>query len=210
MGLDLGRRVHLCTMVRSEEILTLFVKQTNMFLIHSGKCLKRAVISLSKKQLKPTQRKVLEKGLKFVPRLRSIREHEIQQAFHKLRRRMFINSNFQNVNTIERYEHPFKGPSEWQPPPTQNKKLIKYLDSVEQRIVAHLQDTKHGHLANHRTMTSVLKQLDKDHELVIKPADKGGALVLWGKESHTYEAFRQLLDTKFYVLCAMDDMHSLI
>ena len=89
-----------------------------------------------------------------------------------------VNSDFQNVNTIEHYEHTFKGPSERQPSPTQNKKLFKYLDSVEQRIVAHLQDTRHGHLANHQTMTSILKQLDKDHELMIKPADKGGALVL--------------------------------
>ena len=133
----------------------------------------------------------------------------MQQAFHELSRRIFINSNFQHVNTIERYEHSFKGPSEWQPSPTQNKKLFKYLDSVEHRIVAHLQDTRHGHLANRQTMTSILKQLDKDHESVMKPADKGGALVLWGKESYTYEAFWQLIDTRFCVPCEMDYMHSL-
>ena len=34
--------------------------------------------------------------------------------------------------------------------------------------------------------------------IVIKPADKGGAVVVWRTDLYKQEAFRQLADTKFY------------
>ena len=35
-------------------------------------------------------------------------------------------------------------------------------------------------------------------DIVIKPADKGGAVVVWLTDLYKQEAFRQLADTKFY------------
>ena len=35
-------------------------------------------------------------------------------------------------------------------------------------------------------------------QTVIKPADKGGAVVVWRTDLYKQEAFRQLADTKFY------------
>ena len=35
-------------------------------------------------------------------------------------------------------------------------------------------------------------------DIVIKPADKGGAVVVWRTDLYKQEAFRQLADTKFY------------
>lgn len=42
-----------------------------------------------------------------------------------------------------------------------------------------------------------MKELSKDDELVIKKADKGGAIVIWGKDTYVAEAHRQL-NTDFY------------
>ena len=42
------------------------------------------------------------------------------------------------------------------------------------------------------------QNLKTRNDLVIKPADKGGAVVVWRTELYKQEAFRQLADTKLY------------
>ena len=42
------------------------------------------------------------------------------------------------------------------------------------------------------------KNLKTRDDIVIKPADKGGAVVVWRTDLYKQEAFRQLADTKFY------------
>ena len=44
----------------------------------------------------------------------------------------------------------------------------------------------------------VLKGLSKRKHVVIKAADKGGAVVVWRTDLYRQEAFRQLSDTSFY------------
>ena len=43
-----------------------------------------------------------------------------------------------------------------------------------------------------------LYQLKTDNDLIIKPADKGGAIVIWPKDSYLKEAYRQLNDSNHY------------
>ncbi len=45
---------------------------------------------------------------------------------------------------------------------------------------------------------SALKSLRARNDIVIKPADKGGALVVWRADLYRDEAHRQLSDTAFY------------
>jgi len=45
---------------------------------------------------------------------------------------------------------------------------------------------------------SALKSLRKRKDIVIKAADKGGALVVWRTDLYQKEALRQLSDTSFY------------
>ena len=42
------------------------------------------------------------------------------------------------------------------------------------------------------------QNLKTRYDIVIKPADKGGAVVVWRTDLYKQEAFRQLADTKFY------------
>ena len=46
--------------------------------------------------------------------------------------------------------------------------------------------------------TSILTQMGKEPGWIIKSADKGGVVVLWGRDSHIKEAGRQLSDKQFY------------
>ena len=45
---------------------------------------------------------------------------------------------------------------------------------------------------------SALKSLKKRKDIVIKAADKGGAVVVWRADLYQKEALRQLSDTSFY------------
>ena len=42
------------------------------------------------------------------------------------------------------------------------------------------------------------QNLKARNDIVIKPADKGGAVVVWRTDLYKQEAFRQFADTKFY------------
>ena len=67
-----------------------------------------------------------------------------------------------------------------------------------------------------------LNDLAKDLNIVIKPADKGGAVVVWDRDKYIQEGIRQLSDNHFYVeidtdltskhhrevVTILDDMHS--
>ena len=45
---------------------------------------------------------------------------------------------------------------------------------------------------------NALRTLQSRRDIVIKPADKGGAIVLWNKELYLQECYRQLNNTNFY------------
>jgi hypothetical protein len=59
-----------------------------------------------------------------------------------------------------------------------------------------LQPLRHHNLsADERRAITELKQRD---DIVVKPADKGGAVVVWRKDVYLQEAQRQLADAKLY------------
>lgn len=43
-----------------------------------------------------------------------------------------------------------------------------------------------------------IQELSRDSEIIIKPADEGGAIVLQNMDDYRKEAYRQLNDTDFY------------
>ena len=43
-----------------------------------------------------------------------------------------------------------------------------------------------------------IKELSNNHSIVIKPADKGGAVVLWDRQDYVKEGVRQLSNRAFY------------
>ena len=51
---------------------------------------------------------------------------------------------------------------------------------------------------------AALKSLSKRKYVIIKAADKGGAVVVWRTDLYRQEAFPQLSDTSFYAKVAKD------
>lgn len=70
---------------------------------------------------------------------------------------------------------------------------------VEQEILEGLQNAPHSHQQNlSKDEQCAIQELAKDSEIIIKPADKGGAIVIMNSTDYITEAYRQLNDETFY------------
>lgn len=93
---------------------------------------------------------------------------------------------------------PFTVKSTWIPPPHKlppqlNTWIKKDLDEFKKTFLP---------LRQSSNLTSqeaeALKQLKDNKQIVIKPADKGSAIVIMDREQYLWEGYRQLNDTKYY------------
>ncbi len=55
-----------------------------------------------------------------------------------------------------------------------------------------------------------INSLRKNDQIIVKPADKGGALVIWPREAYIVEANKQLNDKRNYKLVKTDSFPQLI
>ena len=63
-------------------------------------------------------------------------------------------------------------------------------------------DTKFSNLSSEEWVA--LKNLSKRQDIIVKSADKGGAVVVWRSDLYKEEALRQLSDTSFYAKVEKD------
>ena len=97
----------------------------------------------------------------------------------------------------EPFKHPsFKLPSACIPPPVINLENFIFKNHRD------LSDSKIPRIRNHNVTVEehqALQKLSKDTSIVIIPADKGGAVVVWDRQKYIQEGLRQLSDPKFYI-----------
>ncbi|KAJ8041279.1 hypothetical protein HOLleu_12053 [Holothuria leucospilota] len=99
--------------------------------------------------------------------------------------------------------HPLLHKRDWTPNVNRNRYIdCFFTDSVEQHLrdflneVNHLSGSKIDNLSSQERQA--LRELRSKENIVIKPADKGGAIVLQNLEDYISEAHRQLADNSFY------------
>ena len=113
----------------------------------------------------------------------------------------------------------FKLPSAWIPPTVVN--LENFISKNHRDLSdSKLPKIRHHNISNEERLA--LNKLAKDTNIVIKPADKGGAVVVWDRDKYIAEGLRQVSDNNFYietdtdltskhhkeVVTVLDDMHS--
>ena len=93
-------------------------------------------------------------------------------------------------------EIPFK--SKWTPPEGQFASLDFFIKKCRHDINKpnFNRTTKFSNLSSEERVA--LENLSKRKDLIVKAADKGGALVVWWADLYQKEALRQLSDTSFY------------
>lgn len=128
----------------------------------------------------------------------SIKHHELQTRYdlQQYHRRIKLASYFQNETDSD--PPPFTPKSDWAPP---EDKLPTELQTLVQADLDYLK--KHFRPSQTEPNLSqgerdALRELRENKHIIIKPADKGSAIVIWDREQYLWEGYRQLLDPKYY------------
>ena len=87
-------------------------------------------------------------------------------------------------------------PSKWTPP-IREIQLEMYLSEIEERLLSTNECGKSSPILK-KDERDALHSLMSDDELIIKPAYKGSAVVVWSKHDYLVEAKSQLENIKVY------------
>ena len=150
--------------------------------------------------LSDSEKTVLNKGLSFVYSPNAVTKDEVFKAFLKFKRRMLLHNHFfiRPSNKTDTQQNQFKLASNWEPPNYQQKSLKTYFQNVNKDLIKLYDQPKQNITNLSPAETTALKNLKERKEMIIKPADKGGKIVLWPRKSYIEEANKQLGDTSCY------------
>lgn len=160
-----------------------------------------SVVNLSNTPLTKPTINLLSKGLKFIPTPKPTHYNKIYKSFLTYRRNMYNKYHFRDINSTT---HPFKTRSKFTPPPPDNSNLIEYISHIYHDLkTQHTTQTHNKHNIS-PTELHTINELKSNNDIIIKPADKGGAIVIWPKENYLTEAYKQLNNTNHYQRIAND------
>ena len=144
-----------------------------------------------------TEINVLEKGLGFSPTPSFINEADLQRDFNEFSREMRCKWYFRNETQGSGEIPTFQSKSTWNPPkgsPT----LELFLNKTEQNLFSVLPGkAEQFKLTREEYLT--MRDLQSDRNVIIKPADKGSAVVIWDRNYYLKEAEKQLTDRSTYL-----------
>lgn len=146
-------------------------------------------------QLTDTQKKLLGKGLTFVPTNRTTKQNAFRADLAQYHRRLKLYTYF--GPTPPPQKRPFYTTSNWEPA---NQKLPKSLTDLIQQDQASIEQLKIKEEKSNLTVEEeqALHNLKKRTDIIVKPADKGSAMVLMDRTDYEKEALRQLQNTEYY------------
>lgn len=160
------------------------------------------IIVLAKNfSLSKPQWALLNKGLSFIPTIDVIKNQKTQllldiQNYH---RKVKLAAYFNKGRTQEETQRkPFMPTSGWNPPPEKLPPEVNFLIKKDQKDFK-----KHFKVHMEKPNLSqeeqkALQELIQNKHIVIKPADKGSAVVILSRDQYIFEATRQLDDGTYY------------
>lgn len=172
-------------------------------------------INLSQHIFSNAEVSLLDLGLKFIPTVKSVPLRDILQCHSRNLRNLKLRDFFAESDRPfdpDAFVNKFVDKSSWTP-------AIDMLSNSTQQAVFDLQDLA-SDLIDPRVFVAhdiaivrmndlvkdnissderaALLNLSKDRSIIIKPADKGGAVVIVDRDAYLSEAHRQLYNVKYY------------
>ncbi|CAJ0948004.1 unnamed protein product [Ranitomeya imitator] len=176
------------------------------------------VINISSKTLSIAEHSVLQKGLSFCPSYKFdtfTMDMDLHRFFRRLRLLVhFDSSEMSPVTTsdtprslISSQSLGLRNKSTYRPRKSSHA-VEAFIGIIEQSFSRLRQDIETHKLHTSTNLSTpdfqALQTLRTDNEIVIKPADKGGAIVIMNKSDYTQEIHRQLRDNTVYRLLPTD------
>ena len=164
--------------------------------------------------LSSSEMSILKQGLSFIYTAHTVDEFEIRCDFDKFARCMRLLAHF-DENPVKEQSQPFKDittytfndpferlkpkTSSWTPPEGQHPSLDVFISKCRIDI----NNILNNHITSIHSNTSsedrnAIKRLQERKYIVIKQADKGGAIVVWRLDLYFQEAILQISNTDFY------------
>ena len=144
------------------------------------------------------QLELLEKGLSFIPTPKLPTQPEIRADLHAFHRRIKIMDHF--LGSRGRQPVLFTGPSTWEPHTATSTPEITQLINKNLLALTHWRPLPHSTPNISQEQQQIIKTLGNSQHIVIKPADKGGQIVIQDRDNYILEAHRQLNDNTYYRL----------
>jgi hypothetical protein len=173
-------------------------------------------INLSDICLPSSTIKLLDKGLTFIPTYNRQPLNQIYDLQHRLVRNLMLKDFFSRRKHDSELDadaedglRQFRLPSTWIPPHSkiseETRTTTRDIYRATERLVNKRHSNNYGYLRllNQRQNTSTIERqairdLKSQHEIVIKPADKGSAVVIMNRANYIQEGYRQLNNTQYY------------
>ena len=163
-------------------------------------------------QLDSHERSSLKKGLNYIPTRKHCDEYTARADCEKFYRRLRLKAHFSSLHesgamdpsqtSVRSEDTTFESlkpkSSHWTPPPGKFGSLDYYITKCRSEV--NRLNFKQRPVTDNLTPEerAALISLRQRPDIVIKPADKGGAVVVWDRNLYLQEADRQLSDTSFY------------
>ncbi|CAJ0929306.1 unnamed protein product [Ranitomeya imitator] len=172
------------------------------------------VYNISSQCLSPTQMTVLQKGLSFcpVPRFNTfLVDQELHRFFRNVRLKAHFSRIPERVSAVTASSEPIfkldnlklRVRSSFQPPRIYHP-VETYVDFVKQDVKSVLESIEQGQIHVKQNLTRdehlALVSLKNNRQLIIKPADKGGSIVVLDRDYYMQEIRTQLSDLGTYRL----------
>ena len=173
-----------------------------------------SIVNLSNYTLTKAETRILEKGLNFIPTPNREHEARIVQDFLLFERKLRLHHK---LHTEENQEQPAtdndldEEPEEESPHkllrPSKGYKpedhemdpnIMRYKTTVLNEMKIELGNRRNPRFNTTKQERKAMKSLKKNQDIIIKPADKGGAIVILNKEDYIKEGMRQLSNTNHY------------
>lgn len=155
----------------------------------------KEVLNLSSTHLTHFQNQLLKKGLSFAPSNPTSKRNSLNADLTQYHRRLKLLAYFGPAPATNK--KPFHMSSDWEPEPSKLPQPILELIKKDQQSIAKLRETKDRPNLT-KEEEKALRDLKNNSNIIIKPADKGSAIVIMDRTDYVKEALRQLHDTKYY------------
>ena len=167
-------------------------------------------MNLSKFELDKNEIDVLERGLTFIPAPKLLPISTLINDKNNLIRSIKLRYFFRDNKTFKDNKRLFVEKSAWEPPqqrlPPDCLRTIEKINKTFNKIIKEKETINNNtHLIKlqeknnmSKNESQALKKLGRRKDIIIKPADKGGATVIMNVEDYVKEAQRQLKDTNYY------------
>lgn len=165
------------------------------------------IVNLSDVKLSEHELSLLDKGLTFCPTPKTFNKIHFLKDILSFYRRLRLKEYFSR-NKCPDKRSPFlksvaekvsSSPSYWSPnPEDKNPILEKFIEYVSRDINKFLNTPFQTKYNISDDENSAIQSLQNNKDIVLKPADKGSAIVIQNRKDYIEECMRQLNDTTFY------------